>query len=120
MTSPAAIADKASENGTDRRDGQGLPQDHGDDAVGPRTQRHPNRDFPRSHRDAIGGHSVKADAGEQERHDAQHCRRPRQHAVALEFVSARIFWSRVASSRRGTRGSICATSSRIAGARGPA
>ena len=35
-------------------------------------------------------------------------------------MSERIFWSSVASSRRGTRGSICATISRIAGARGPA
>ena len=48
----------------DRRDSQGLTQDHGDDLASPRTHRHPNSDLPRSRRDAIGGHSVKADAGE--------------------------------------------------------
>ena len=86
MTTPAAIADEASENRADCRDGQGLPQDHRDDAVGPRAKRHPNRDLPPSHRDAIGGHSVEADAGEQERHDAQDGRRPRQPADDLSNV----------------------------------
>jgi len=31
---PGRDAHEASEHGTDRRDGQGLPQDHRDDAVG--------------------------------------------------------------------------------------
>ena len=55
----------AAENGTDHRDAEGLAQDHCDDLIGPRTHCHPNSDLPRSCRDAIGSHSVKADAGEQ-------------------------------------------------------
>jgi hypothetical protein len=95
-----------------------LPNDHRQDAVGWRTKSHPNGDFPPPHRDAIGGHAVQADAGEQERHDAQECRYSRQRALGHD-VGANILVQRP-HSRMGTRASSCVTRSRIAGARAAA